>query len=247
MLYQVSKLQTNYHLKEYVLNLNLKKNKMNSWKEFIALESSKDYYKKLQQIVDADYEKETIYPPKDAVFNAFKYCPLDKVKVIILGQDPYHGQGQAHGLSFSVNKGIALPPSLRNIYRELESDVNFTNPGHGDLTEWATQGVLLLNDVLTVKAGQAGSHQKLGWEQFTENVISFLSNEKNGLVFMLWGNHAQKKGKNINRSKHLVLTSGHPSPMSANQGKWFGNKHFSQANNYLVQQGKKPVNWQLDF
>lgn len=220
---------------------------MNSWKEFIALESSKDYYQKLKQIVDADYEKETIYPPKEYIFNAFKYCPLDKVKVVILGQDPYHGQGQAHGLSFSVNKGIALPPSLRNIYGELQTDVNFSNPGHGDLTEWAKQDVLLLNDVLTVKAGQAASHQKLGWEQFTENVISFLSNEKNGLVFMLWGNHAFKKGKNIDRSKHLVLTSGHPSPMSANQGKWFGNKHFSQANNYLIQHGKTPVNWQLSF
>lgn len=220
---------------------------MNSWKEFIALESSKDYYQKLKQIVDADYEKETIYPPKEYIFNAFKYCPLDKVKVVILGQDPYHGQGQAHGLSFSVNKGIGLPPSLRNIYGELQTDVNFSNPGHGDLTEWAKQGVLLLNDVLTVKSGQAGSHQKLGWEQFTESVISFLSNEKSGLVFMLWGNHAFKKGKNIDRSKHLVLTSGHPSPMSANQGKWFGNKHFSQANNYLIQQGKTPINWQLSF
>jgi len=220
---------------------------MNSWKEFIALESSKDYYQKLKQIVDADYEKETIYPPKEYIFNAFKYCPLDKVKVVILGQDPYHGQGQAHGLSFSVNKEISLPPSLRNIYGELKTDVNFSNPGHGDLTEWAKQGVLLLNDVLTVKAGQAASHQKLGWEQFTENVISFLSNEKDGLVFMLWGNHAFKKGKNIDRLKHLVLTSGHPSPMSANQGKWFGNRHFSQANNYLVQHGKTPINWQLSF
>ncbi|WCM42772.1 uracil-DNA glycosylase [Flavobacterium sp. CBA20B-1] len=220
---------------------------MNSWKEFIALESTKDYYTKLKQIVDADYEKDTIYPPKEYIFNAFKYCPLDKVKVVILGQDPYHGQGQAHGLSFSVNKGIALPPSLRNIYGELQTDVNFSNPGHGDLTDWAKQGVLLLNDVLTVKAGQPASHQKLGWEQFTQNVISFLSNEKSGLVFMLWGNHAQKKGKNIDRSKHLVLTSGHPSPMSANQGKWFGNKHFSQANNFLLQQEKQPINWQLSF
>lgn len=220
---------------------------MNSWKEFITLESSKDYYQKLKQIVDTDYEKETIYPPKEYIFNAFKYCPLDKVKVVILGQDPYHGEGQAHGLSFSVSKGIGLPPSLRNIYGELQTDVNFSNPGHGDLSEWAKQGVLLLNDVLTVKAGQAGSHQKLGWEQFTENVISFLSNEKSSLVFMLWGNHAQKKCKNIDRSKHLVLTSGHPSPMSANQGKWFGNKHFSQANDYLVQHGKMPINWQLSF
>ena len=218
---------------------------MNSWKEFIASEASKEYYQQLKQIVDTDYENEVIYPPKEYIFNAFKYCPLDKVKVVILGQDPYHGFGQAHGLSFSVNKGIPLPPSLRNIYLELQSDVGFMNPGHGDLTGWARQGVLLLNDVLTVKAGKAGSHQKLGWEQFTENVISFLSQEKKGMVFMLWGNHAFKKGKNIDRNEHLVLTSGHPSPMSANQGKWFGNKHFSQANNYLIQQGKTPINWQL--
>lgn len=218
---------------------------MNSWKEFIASEASKEYYQQLKQIVDTYYENEVIYPPKEYIFNAFKYCPLDKVKVVILGQDPYHGFGQAHGLSFSVNKEIPLPPSLRNIYLELQSDVGFMNPGHGDLTGWARQGVLLLNDVLTVKAGKAGSHQKLGWEQFTENVISFLSQEKKGLVFMLWGNHAFKKGKNIDRNKHLVLTSGHPSPMSANQGKWFGNKHFSQANNYLIQQGKTPLNWQL--
>ncbi|HLV52243.1 MAG TPA: uracil-DNA glycosylase [Flavobacterium sp.] len=219
---------------------------MDSWKEFTASEASKEYYQKLKQFVDAAYETEVIFPPKEHIFNAFKYCPLDKVKVVILGQDPYHGQGQAHGLSFSVNKGISLPPSLRNIYRELQSDVNFEVPLHGDLTDWAKQGVLLLNDVLTVKAGKAGSHQKLGWEQFTENVISFLSEEKQGLVFMLWGNHALKKGKNIDQTKHLVLSSGHPSPMSANQGKWFGNRHFSQANNYLMQQGKQPINWQLD-
>lgn len=218
---------------------------MNSWTEFIALESTKDYYKKLEQIVDAHYETETIYPPKEDIFNAFKYCSLDKVKVVILGQDPYHGQGQAHGLSFSVNKGIAIPPSLRNIYLELQNDVGFTNPGHGNLTDWAKQGVLLLNDVLTVKAVQAGSHQKLGWEQFTENVITYLSANTEGLVFMLWGNHALKKGKNIDRTKHLVLTSGHPSPMSANQGKWFGNKHFSQTNKYLVNHNKTPINWQL--
>ena len=218
---------------------------MNSWEEFIATEATKEYYQKLKQVVDADYENEVIYPPKEAIFNAFKYCPLDNVKVVILGQDPYHGQGQAHGLSFSVNKGIPLPPSLRNIYLELQNDVGFANPGHGDLTDWARQGVLLLNDVLTVKAGKAASHQKLGWEQFTAHAISFLSEQKEGLVFMLWGNHAIKKGKNIDRNKHLVLTSGHPSPLSANQGKWFGNRHFSQANNYLISHGKTPINWQL--
>lgn len=218
---------------------------MNTWNEFIASESLKDYYKQLKEVVENEYTNEVIYPPKESIFNAFKHCPLDKVKVVILGQDPYHGENQAHGLSFSVNKGIALPPSLRNIYGELQTDVNFSNPGHGDLTEWAKQGILLLNDVLTVKASQAGSHQKLGWEQFTENVISFLSEQKNGLVFMLWGAHAQKKGKKIDRSKHLVLESGHPSPMSANQGKWFGNKHFSQANAYLKSKNKDIIIWQL--
>ena len=218
---------------------------MNSWKEFIAAESTKEYYLKLKQVIDKAYATEVIYPPKEDIYNAFKHCPLDKVKVVILGQDPYHGAGQAHGLSFSVNKGIALPPSLRNIYRELEQDVDFINPNHGDLTYWAKQGVLLLNDVLTVKAASAGSHQKLGWEQFTEHVISFLSEQKSDLVFMLWGNHALKKGKKIDRAKHLVLVSGHPSPMSANQGKWFGNKHFSQANTFLVSKGKQPIDWQL--
>lgn len=218
---------------------------MNSWKEFIAAESTKEYYLKLKQVIDKAYATEVIYPPKEDIYNAFKHCPLDKVKVVILGQDPYHGVGQAHGLSFSVNKGIALPPSLRNIYRELEQDVDFINPNHGDLTYWAKQGVLLLNDVLTVKAASAGSHQKLGWEQFTEHVISFLSEQKSDLVFMLWGNHALKKGKKIDRAKHLVLVSGHPSPMSANQGKWFGNKHFSQANTFLVSKGKQPIDWQL--
>lgn len=218
---------------------------MNSWKEFIAAESTKEYYLKLKQVIDKAYATEVIYPPKEDIYNAFKHCPLDKVKVVILGQDPYHGAGQAHGLSFSVNKGIALPPSLRNIYRELEQDVDFINPNHGDLTYWAKQGVLLLNDVLTVKAAAAGSHQKLGWEQFTEHVISFLSEQKSDLVFMLWGNYALKKGKKIDRAKHLVLVSGHPSPMSANQGKWFGNKHFSQANTFLVSKGKQPIDWQL--
>ena len=218
---------------------------MNSWKEFIAAESTKKYYLKLKQTIDKAYATEVVYPPKEDIYNAFKHCPLDKVKVVILGQDPYHGAGQAHGLSFSVNKGIALPPSLRNIYRELEQDVDFINPNHGDLTYWAKQGVLLLNDVLTVKAAAAGSHQKLGWEQFTEHVISFLSEQKSDLVFMLWGNHALKKGKKIDRAKHLVLVSGHPSPMSANQGKWFGNKHFSQANTFLVSKGKQPIDWQL--
>lgn len=218
---------------------------MNSWSEFIAQETTKEYYKKLMNVISEDYKNTIVYPPKDYIFNAFNLCAINNVKVVILGQDPYHGAGQANGLCFSVNKGVAFPPSLKNIFKELQTDVNFEMPLFGDLSDWATQGVLLLNDVLTVKSGQPGSHQKLGWELFTNEVISYLSNEKEGLVFLLWGNYALKKGLKIDRSKHLVLESGHPSPMSANQGKWFGNKHFSQTNSYLRKQKKKPINWQL--
>jgi len=220
---------------------------MNTWDAFIALEREKGYFQQLNDFLEKEYETQIVYPPRDAVFNAFKYCSLEQTKVVILGQDPYHGLGQAHGLSFSVNKGIALPPSLRNIFKELQTDVGFEIPMYGDLSEWAQQGVLLLNDVLTVRAGKAGSHQKMGWEQFTSQVISYLSEQKEGLVFLLWGNHALKKGKNIDSSKQLILSSGHPSPMSANQGKWFGNRHFSKTNTYLIQQGKEPINWQLSY
>ncbi len=218
---------------------------MNNWIEFIKQESQKEYFIKLMEFVDKEYINTAIYPPKEQIFNAFTFCPLDKVKVVILGQDPYHGFGQAHGLSFSVNKGVTIPPSLRNIYKELQTDVSFNIPNHGNLTEWAQQGVLLLNDVLTVKESKPGSHQKIGWEQFTEQIILHLSEQKEDIVFMLWGNYAQKKGEKINVNKHLVLTSGHPSPMSANQGKWFNNKHFSQANTFLTNKGKQPINWQL--
>lgn len=220
---------------------------MNTWDAFIALEREKGYFQQLNDFLEKEYETQIVYPPRDAVFNAFKYCSLEQTKVVILGQDPYHGLGQAHGLSFSVNKGIALPPSLRNIFKELQTDVGFEIPMYGDLSEWAQQGVLLLNDVLTVRAGKAGSHQKMGWEQFTSQVISYLSEQKEGVVFLLWGNHALKKGKNIDSSKQLILSSGHPSPMSANQGKWFGNRHFSKTNTYLIQQGKEPINWQLSY
>src|SRR5690554_1722281 len=220
---------------------------MNTWDAFIALEREKGYFQQLNDFLEKEYETQIVYPPRDAVFNAFKYCSLEQTKVVILGQDPYHGLGQAHGLSFSVNKGIALPPSLRNIFKELQTDVGFEIPMYGDLSEWAQQGVLLLNDVLTVRAGKAGSHQKMGWEQFTSQVISYLSKQKEGVVFLLWGNHALKKGKNIDSSKQLILSSGHPSPMSANRGKWFGNRHFSKTNTYLIQQGKEPINWQLSY
>ena len=213
------------------------------WNNFINEESTKSYYKDLEKKVDQLYANETIYPPKKLIFNALNQCSWEKTKVVILGQDPYHGYGQANGLSFSVNDGMPIPPSLRNIFLEIHKDVSAPIPTSGNLERWAKQGVLLLNDVLTVTEAKPGSHQKMGWETFTSAVIQKISNEKEGIVFMLWGNHAQKKGASIDRNKHLVLTSGHPSPMSANQGKWFGNQHFSQANNYLIQQKKQPITW----
>lgn len=214
-----------------------------TWKYFIEQEAEKTYYKQLKQFVEHEYATQIVFPPKNQIYNAFRWCPFDKVKVVILGQDPYHGLGQANGLSFSVNDGVPFPPSLRNIFAEIKQDIGTDIPYTGNLERWAKQGVLLLNDVLTVRQASPASHQKRGWEQFTEAAIQKLSAEKEGLVFMLWGQHAQKKGAKIDRNRHLVLTSGHPSPMSANQGKWFGNKHFSQANAYLVKQNKQPIIW----
>lgn len=214
-----------------------------TWKYFIEQEAEKPYYKQLKQFVEHEYVTQIVFPPKNQIYNAFRWCPFDKVKVVILGQDPYHGLGQANGLSFSVNDGVPFPPSLRNIFAEIKQDIGTDIPYTGNLERWAKQGVLLLNDVLTVRQASPASHQKRGWEQFTEAAIQKLSAEKEGLVFMLWGQHAQKKGAKIDRDRHLVLTSGHPSPMSANQGKWFGNKHFSQANAYLVKQNKQPIIW----
>ncbi len=214
-----------------------------TWKYFIEQEAEKPYYKQLKQFVEHEYVTQIVFPPKNQIYNAFRWCPFDKVKVVILGQDPYHGLGQANGLSFSVNDGVPFPPSLRNIFAEIKQDIGTDIPYTGNLERWAKQGVLLLNDVLTVRQASPASHQKRGWEQFTEAAIQKLSDEKEGLVFMLWGQHAQKKGAKIDRNRHLVLTSGHPSPMSANQGKWFGNKHFSQANAYLVKQNKQPIIW----
>ena len=214
-----------------------------NWKEWIATEQKKDYFKNLSDFIKEERKQYKIYPPETEVFQAFNWCDLDNVKVVILGQDPYHGLGQANGLAFSVNDGITFPPSLRNIFIEVEKDTGEPIPIGGNLERWAKQGVLLLNDVLTVREKQPGSHQKKGWEQFTDAVIEKLSDEKEGLVFLLWGNYAQKKGKKIDATKHLVLTSGHPSPMSANQGKWFGNQHFSKTNAYLVQHNKTPIEW----
>ena len=214
-----------------------------SWKEVLANEFEKDYFTKLIQFVKEEYNGATpIYPPAKLIFNAFDHCPFDKVKVVILGQDPYHGAGQANGLCFSVNKGIPFPPSLLNIFKEIEKDLGTPIPQDGDLTRWSDQGVLLLNATLTVRASQAGSHQRRGWEEFTDAAIRELASRRSGIVFILWGSYAQKKGAFIDRSKHLVLSSPHPSPLSAYQG-FFGNHHFSTANKYLREQGKSEIIW----
>ena len=213
-----------------------------SWKEALMPEFSKDYFIRLTDFVRKEYHETTVYPPGKLIFNAFNLCPFDKVKVVIIGQDPYHGPGQAHGLCFSVNDGIQPPPSLVNIFKEINSDLGKPIPQIGNLTRWAEQGVLLLNATLTVRAHQAGSHQRRGWEEFTDAVIRKLAEEKSNLVFILWGSYAQKKGAFIDRNKHLVLTSVHPSPLSAYNG-FFGNHHFSLANDYLVKNGKTAIDW----
>ena len=213
-----------------------------SWKQRLASEFDKEYFVKLTEFVRAEYSRTTIYPPARLIFNAFDHCPFDKVKVVIIGQDPYHGPGQAHGLCFSVNDGVPFPPSLVNIFKEIESDLGIPVPSSGNLTRWANQGVLLLNATLTVRAHQAGSHQRQGWEEFTDAAIRALATRREGLVFILWGAYAQKKGAFIDRSRHLVLSSAHPSPLSAWHG-FFGNKHFSRANEYLLSQGKEAICW----
>ena len=214
-----------------------------SWKDVLAGEFEKDYFARLTQFVKEEYNSGTpIYPPARLIFNAFDHCPFDKVKVVILGQDPYHGAGQANGLCFSGNKGITFPPSLLNIFKEIQDDLGTPIPQDGDLTRWSDQGVLLLNATLTVRASQAGSHQKRGWEEFTDAAIRELASRRSGIVFILWGSYAQKKGAFIDRSKHLVLSSPHPSPLSAYQG-FFGNHHFNTANRFLQQQGKSEIIW----
>jgi uracil-DNA glycosylase len=213
-----------------------------SWERRLHGEFEKDYFARLTQFVRSEYATTTVYPPGKLIFNAFDLCPFDKVKVVIIGQDPYHGPGQAHGLCFSVNEGIPFPPSLRNIFKEIQDDLGTPVPASGDLTRWAEQGVLLLNATLTVRAGQAGSHQRQGWEEFTDAAIRALATEREHLVFILWGAYAQKKGAFIDRSRHLVLASAHPSPLSAYNG-FFGNKHFSRTNAYLVEHGETPIQW----
>jgi uracil-DNA glycosylase len=216
-----------------------------SWKKVLSQDLGRPYFDQLSKFVHAQYEGATVYPPPKAIFRAFDLCPFEKVEVVILGQDPYHGEGQANGLSFAVNDGIKLPPSLKNIYKEIQSDLGV--PGEalaksGDLSRWAKQGVLLLNATLTVRANAAGSHQGQGWEEFTDAAIKALSDMRENVVFILWGNYAKAKGTHIDLKRHLVIESAHPSPFSAYSG-FFGSKPFSKANAYLTAHGKKPIEW----
>ncbi len=232
-----------------------------SWKAVLGDEFEKPYFKELVKFVKLEYQSKEIFPPAASILKAFEACPFDQVKVVILGQDPYHGPGQANGLCFSVSDGVRRPPSLQNIFKEIESDMGYTAKGDrirhfapprdksadpplvsGNLERWATQGVLLLNATLTVEAGRAGSHQRKGWEQFTDRVVKELSEKREGLVFMLWGRYAQEKGVTINEQKHLVLRAPHPSPLSAYSG-FLGCRHFSQTNRYLETRGLKPIDW----
>lgn len=214
-----------------------------SWEKELKSAFASPEFSELVAFVKSEYQKQLCFPPGKQIFAAFDACPFDQVKVVLLGQDPYHGPNQAEGLSFSVPEGIAIPPSLNNIFKEMEEDIGKPYPAHGHLSSWAAQGVFLLNATLTVRAHQAGSHQKRGWEEFTDEVIRTLSERHHHLVFLLWGGYAKKKAKLIDGSKHLILSSGHPSPLSANRGYWFGNKHFSQCNNYLKKHQKQPILW----
>jgi len=215
------------------------------WENLLIDEFKKPYMKDLKDFLDTERISKTIYPPKESIFEAFNQTPFDQVKVVIIGQDPYHGPGQAHGLSFSVPEGIEPPPSLKNIFKELKTDLEITSPSHGCLVSWAKQGVLLLNSTLTVRANEAGSHQFKGWEQFTDKVVSLLTEKTDPIVFLLWGKSAFEKLPN-NKTPHLVLTAPHPSPLSAYRG-FFGCRHFSKANTFLKKQGKTEINWDLSL
>ena len=214
-----------------------------SWQQVLESEYEKPYFQELISFIKNEYATKRCFPLESEIFAAFNHCPFDKVKVVIIGQDPYHGFGQANGLCFSVNDGINFPPSLINIFKEIQSDLGLAIPISGNLERWADQGVLLLNATLTVRESEAGSHQKKGWETFTDAVIQKISDEKENVVFLLWGGFAQKKGSKINRTKHHVLETGHPSPLSANRGFWFGNKHFSKTNTYLQSLVKETIKW----
>lgn len=215
-----------------------------SWQSVLADEIHKPYFKDLMKAVDEEYQNHTCFPPKELIFAAFDHCSFEDLKVVIIGQDPYHGINEANGLCFSVNDSVRIPPSLRNIFRELNDDFGTVFlPTSGNLEQWAKQGVLLLNAALSVRIDSPNSHKYLKWDTFTDAVIQKISDEKENVVFLLWGSFAKKKGSKIDRTKHLVLESGHPSPMSANQGKWFGNKHFSKSNLYLEDKGIRPIEW----
>ena len=215
----------------------------NSWNAKLEIEIEKSYFKDLTEKIKKERISEKIYPNQEDIFNALKLTPFENVKVIIIGQDPYHGPNQAHGVSFSVNESIKIPPSLKNIFKELHADLGIPIPKHGNLTSWAKQGVLLLNATLTVKEGQPGSHQKIGWGNFTDAIIQIISSEKSNCVFLLWGNFAKSKINLIDLDKHLVLQSAHPSPLA--RGGFFGNHHFSQTNDYLRSKGIEPINWEI--
>lgn len=223
-------------------NKSLKSTIHSSWQQILSDEFSKSYFAELTQFINEEYHQEICYPPRNQIFAALAGDFRD-VRVVILGQDPYHNPGQANGFSFSVNENCTFPPSLRNIFKEVSADVGCEIPQHGDLSRWAEQGVLLLNSVLTVRENQPGSHSKKGWEMFTDAVIAVISKNSTNVVYMLWGGYAKKKLKLIDTRKHLVLESGHPSPLSANQGLWFNNKHFTTANTYLLNHGKSPIMW----
>jgi uracil-DNA glycosylase len=214
-----------------------------SWKNILQTEFEKSYFKDLTEFVKSEYINHTCYPKGADIFAAFDFCSLDDLKVVIIGQDPYHGPNQANGLCFSVKDGISHPPSLKNIFKEISTDLEMEYPESGNLEKWAKQGVLLLNVTLTVRAHDAGSHQKQGWETFTDKVIQHISNEKENVIFLLWGGFARKKAKLIDKKKHHILESGHPSPLSANRGYWFGNKHFSRANELLKSIDKNEIDW----
>lgn len=213
-----------------------------SWKAKLAPEFEQPYFKELIEFVRQEYQQTTVYPPPSLIFNAFAHTPFEAVRVVLLGQDPYHGPNQAHGLCFSVRDGVRSPPSLQNIFKEIHSDIGTVIPASGNLERWANQGVFLLNTTLTVRAGQAGSHQNKGWELFTDTVIKLLAEEKEHLVFLLWGNYARQKASFIDQKRHLVLQAPHPSPFSAHNG-FFGCKHFSRANQYLTDHGFTPIEW----
>ena len=214
------------------------------WLRHLEKETEKPYYRQLRADLAPEFRNASVFPPPDKIFRAFALCPFDKIKVVIIGQDPYHGLGQAHGLCFSVNDNVKIPPSLKNIYKELESDIpGFKSPTSGNLQKWASQGVFLLNTILTVREGAAGSHRSLGWETFTDSVIRKISEERQAVVFLLWGNYAIEKRALIDENKHLVLTAAHPSPLA--RGAFFGCRHFSRANEWLTAKGIAPVNWNL--